>query len=316
MKFSFITPGRLKALGVMGMNQRNADFVMKYNPRHLYPLVDNKLLTKKLAISHGINVPELYTVFRSESDLKNLTEMIKAYPSSVIKPAHGSGGNGILVLDGMLSHYVKKASGDIVTVEYIKHHISNIMSGMYSLGGTSDQAILEYRVQFDPFFSNITYKGVPDIRVIVFRGIPVASMIRLPTCQSDGKANLHQGAVGVGIDLESGQTTFGVHKNKACTVHPDTLADINGILIPNWNEIIELAFKCADTVQLGYLGVDIVLDSNLGPLVLELNARPGLNVQLANKQGLSHRLAMIKDIKQIPSCFDERRSIITKVCNV
>lgn len=314
MNFSFITPKQLKALGVVGMNQRNADFVMRYNPRHLYPLVDDKLQTKKLAIANGIKVPSLYDVFRSESDLKNLKQIIKTYPHSVIKPAHGSGGNGILVLDGMLSHYVKKSSGDIITIEAIKHHISNILSGMYSLGGANDQAILEYKVQFDPFFSNITYKGVPDIRLILFRGIPVAAMIRLPTRQSDGKANLHQGAVGVGIDLISGITTHGVHKNRTCYAHPDTMESISDIRIPNWDAIIELALKCADTVKLGYLGVDIVMDSQLGPLVLELNARPGLNVQLAIKHGLLNRLAIIRDIPSIPRCFDERRKIIQKIC--
>jgi len=45
---------------------------------------------------------------------------------------------------------------------------------------------------------------------------------------------------------------------------------------------------------MGYLGVDIVLDAQAGPLMLELNARPGLNIQIANQEGLLHRLRLIE----------------------
>ena len=36
----------LREQGVLGLNQRNADFVLKYNRRKFYPLVDDKLQTK------------------------------------------------------------------------------------------------------------------------------------------------------------------------------------------------------------------------------------------------------------------------------
>jgi predicted ATP-grasp superfamily ATP-dependent carboligase len=41
---------------------------------------------------------------------------------------------------------------------------------------------------------------------------------------------------------------------------------------------------------LGYLGVDIVLDRDKGPMLLELNARPGISIQNANRFGLRDRL--------------------------
>jgi hypothetical protein len=47
-----------------------------------------------------------------------------------------------------------------------------------------------------------------------------------------------------------------------------------------------------------------VIDQLLGPLILELNARPGLNIQLANGEGLLHRLNTIDasgpDIENLP----------------
>jgi glutathione synthase/RimK-type ligase-like ATP-grasp enzyme len=47
-------------------------------------------------------------------------------------------------------------------------------------------------------------------------------------------------------------------------------------------------------VELGYLGVDIVLTPDKGPILLELNARPGLGIQIANLAGLVPRLEKIR----------------------
>ncbi len=50
---------RLRETGVLGINERNADYTLAWNKRHLYPLVDDKLRTKRLAQRAGIPVPEL-----------------------------------------------------------------------------------------------------------------------------------------------------------------------------------------------------------------------------------------------------------------
>lgn len=296
-----VSPLQLKKCGVLGMNQRNADYVMRYNPRRLFPLVDDKLKTKKLAIQAGIAVPELYAVIEINHQLKKLDVLLAPHERVVIKPAHGSGGNGILVITGKLGDRYKTANGDLVSLNTVRHYISNILSGMYSLGGLPDQAFLEYCVQFDPVFDEVSFKGVPDIRVIILKGVPVTAMIRLPTSTSGGKANLHQGAVGVGIDLKTGFTQGGVIGNLPIDTHPDTYGKVAGIQIPHWDDILHIAVKCADTVGLGYLGVDIVLDKELGPLMLELNARPGLNVQIANQNGLLNQLKKIENIDPLPT---------------
>ncbi|MBQ0799948.1 MAG: alpha-L-glutamate ligase-like protein [Porticoccaceae bacterium] len=304
---SFIAlPKRLRDFGLLGINQRNADFIMRHNQRKLYPLVDNKLHTKRLALAQGIAVPELYGVIEAQYQTKTISEILGKHRDFVIKPAHGSGGNGILVITGCMGDYFQKANGELLSLDSIRHHISNILSGTYSLSGVADQAIIEYRVKFDPVFEDISYRGVPDIRVIVFRGVPVAAMMRLPTRLSDGKANLHQGAMGMGIDLATGISCGGVLRNQPCTVHPDTRESIMGITIPHWNNILHLATQCADTVQLGYLGADIVMDRELGPLMLELNARPGLSVQLANQRGLLDNLQAIEALKFIPEDVNAR----------
>lgn len=300
------TPRQLRELGIVGMNERNADFIQKYNRRAFYPLVDDKLKTKELAIKHGIAVPELYTVIEIEREIRNLAERLEPYGSFVIKPAQGSGGNGVWVVTDKVRDSWRKASGVLVGQGAMEHYVSNILNGMYSLGGLPDKAMVEYMVQFDPFFESVSYQGVPDIRVIVFRGIPIAAMVRLPTRRSDGKANLHQGAVGVGIYLDSGETGRGVSQGEITGIHPDTGGSTRGMTIPHWDKMLDLSARCADMVGLGYIGVDIVLDRYKGPLVLELNARPGLNVQLANDTGLLHKLRHVEAMSDIPESPAER----------
>ncbi|GAB4254763.1 MAG: alpha-L-glutamate ligase-like protein [Methylomicrobium sp.] len=304
---NFLRPSRrLRELGLLGMNQRNGDYILRYNPRQFYPLVDDKLRTKKLAQASGIAVPELYAVVEAEYQIADLPKMLEAYDEFVIKPAHGSGGEGILIVKGRSKDCYRKLNGTLLTHEEVGHHISNILSGMYSLGGQPDVALIEYRVDFDPVFDKVSYQGVPDIRTIVFMGIPVMSMLRLPTRLSDGKANLHQGAIGVGVDLATGLTTSGVWRNEAIEAHPDSGNGINGLALPHWEQILLLSASCQELVSLGYIGVDIVLDSKLGPLMLEINARPGLSIQLANKKGLLPRLQAVEKLKKIPAAAVER----------
>ena len=295
----------LHKAGVIGINKRNADYTLRYNPRRLYPLVDDKAQTKKLALQADIATPELYYTVEIEQQIKGLPAILEQYTEFVIKPAQGSGGDGIVVITGRRMGQYHKASGVLLTQVELQHHVSNVLSGLYSLGGQPDKALIEYRVQFDPVFEGITYLGVPDIRIITLLGVPVMAMVRLPTRSSDGKANLHQGAIGAGIDIATGQTLTAVWKNKIISEHPDTGSHLTQVQVPHWDRILQIAAQCYDMTGLGYQGVDIVLDRNKGPLILELNARPGLNIQIANNTGLLHRLQMVEQhiaaLTDIPS---------------
>lgn len=281
---------RLRRVGVLGINGRNNRFIQEYNPRKLYPLVDDKVQTKRLAEAAGIAVPELYGLVRIQHEIEDLGALLERFDDFVIKPAQGSGGNGILVVTGQRHGRYRTASGSIIELSEVQHYVSNILSGTYSLGGHPDIAMIEQRVKFDPIFEPISYRGVPDVRIIVFLGIPVMAMVRLPTRGSGGKANLHQGAIGAGICLRDGRTLSAVWKDQIITEHPDTGHPVAGVEIPHWRRLLTLAAGCYELVGLGYLGVDLVLDRDLGPLILELNARPGLAVQIANQAGLRRRL--------------------------
>lgn len=283
----------LRRAGVLSLNERNAHYISALNPRRLYPRVDNKILTKALAAEAGMAVPEQYAVAETQGDVRRLPELLEAHQSFVVKPANGSGGDGILVVDGRRGDSYRLISGEMMTVWNLRHHVSNIVGGQFSLTGQPDSALVEYRVRFDPVFDAISYRGVPDIRIIVYRGYPAMAMVRLPTRRSDGKANLHQGAIGAGIDISTGETLDASSGYERVTEHPDTLAPIAGNHVPHWPKILQIAALGYEVSGLGYLGVDLVIDRDLGPLMLEMNARPGLNIQIANGAGLKPRFAEI-----------------------
>lgn len=284
----------LRERGVLGLNRRNAEFQLPYNKRRFYPRVDDKLLTKKLAIEAGIAVPELYGVIEFAAEVENFPKIVAGHDDFVIKPAHGSGGDGIIVIVGRTGTYFRQANGSLVEQGEIEYQLQQIVSGIYSLGGQQDKALIEYRVRFDPVFEKIAYQGVPDVRIIVFLGVPAMAMVRLPTRQSGGRANLHQGAIGAGIDIATGRTLTAVWRNAIVEAHPDTTEPVTGVLVPHWEKMLELAARSPELTELGYQGIDIVLDREHGPLILELNARPGLNIQIANRDGLGKRLEAIR----------------------
>ena len=283
----------LKKAGVVGINSRNAGYIMPLNQRKFYPLVDDKRQTKELAMNAGLEIPELYAVIEYQWQIKNFQELVKGHETFVIKPARGSQGDGITVIDQRTSDGWRKVGGDTISDNDVAYYLSNILSGMYSLASQPDVALVEYRVNFDPVFAKITYKGVPDIRVVVYQGVPAMAMLRLPTKESDGKANLHNGGIGAGVDIKTGITTTAVQHDKVVEVHPDTNLPVSNLQIPNWDKILYISALSAELSHLGYLGVDIVLDKNLGPLILELNARPGLAIQIANRMGFASRFHQI-----------------------
>lgn len=205
--------------------------------------MDDKVQTKVLAQKVGITTPNLIGVVEVQNQVKNLLEMVKGYKEFVVKPAHGSGGKGVLVIKSYTETAFETASGRVLTFSEVYQHISNILSGLYSLGGQYDVALIEELVHFSPIFSEYSYQGVPDVRVIVYKGYPAMSMMRLSTKASGGRANLHQGAVGVGLDIRNGKSLKGVMWNMPIEVHPDTNADLSTLEVPFWREHLLIAAK-------------------------------------------------------------------------
>ncbi len=310
---SMVRPSALRAAGVLGMNARNYDIIAQNNQRRLYPLVDDKVQTKSLANKIGINTPRLIGVIEMQNKVDSFLELVKGFDEFVIKPAHGSGGKGVLVIKKYTDKEFVTASERVLSYNEVYQHISNILSGLYSLGGRYDVAVLEEMVHFSNQFQDYSFQGIPDVRVIVYQGFPAMAMMRLATRESSGRANLHQGAVGVGIDIKTGKAIAAVQHNRLIRFHPDTKADLMNLQVPFWREHLEIAVKGYDMTGLGYLGADIVLDKFRGPMMLELNARPGLAIQIANGRGMRNVLEDIKNNYPKGLNFEQRLDYVLGV---
>jgi alpha-L-glutamate ligase-like protein len=223
----------------------------------------------------------------------------KIESSFVIKPSSGSGGRGIMIVRKrakVVGEWMG-AEGNRLQAEDLRLHISDILEGQYSTVGVDNKAFVEERVPIHPKFRKYVHKGTPDIRVIVYNRVPVMAMLRLPTKESEGRANLHQGAIGLGVDMATGVTLKGVCRGKAVKYVPNSKRKLNGLKIPQWGLILKTAAAAAEAADLVYGGVDLLLHPEKGPMVVELNASPGLDIQLANKAGLKWRLERVEGIK-------------------
>lgn len=288
----------VKISSILGLNARNQLFSYHYNKPLGKRIAGSKLRTKKILGEAGVPVPDIYTKFSHPKDLLDF-DWGKLPDAFALKPNKGLGGEGIIVVkkrtkdsDGWITTQREK-----VTVDDLKLHILDILEGAFSVRNVPDIAFIEEYVGRHKAFRKYAYRGTPDIRVIVFNKVPVMAMLRLPTKESGGRANLHQGAIAVGIDIATGITTRAIWHQKNIRYKPGTQRKLHGIKIPSWTKILEIAVQCQEVTKLGYLGADIVLHPEKGPMVLEINYQPGLSIQLANMAGLRKRLERVEDLR-------------------
>lgn len=287
----------MKISSILGLNARFQQFSYPFNPRRGKRVADSKLQTKRVLKKAGIATPKIYKKFKNptdafEFDWKNLPDAF------ALKPSKGLGGEGIIVVKkhSKMGPWWITTQRKRVTEDDLKLHTLDILEGAYSAGNVPDVAFVQEFVGRHKIFRRYAYRGTPDIRVIIFNKVPVMAMLRLPTKESGGRANLHQGAVAVGIDMASGITTTAVWNGEQIVYKPGTKRKLRGIKIPNWDRVLEMAISASEAINLGYLGVDVVLHPDRGPMILELNAEPGLEIQLANLAGLRKRLEKVEDL--------------------
>lgn len=286
-----------KASEILGMNARQQHYNV-LNKSAAKSFTSSKYATKVLMDNKGIPTAKVYGFLATNEDVNDF-DWQSLEKNFVIKPTNGNAGKGVLII--RKQHADKKRWTDTVghtwTLEDIKLHCYDILEGQYSTYGPNHNVIVEERVPIHPTFSKYAYRGTPDIRVIVFNHVPTMAMLRLPTKESEGRANLHQGAIGVGIDMATGITTHAITgAGQELQFLPDTKKKLNGIRIPEWKKLLTVAVRAADAAELAFCGVDLFIHEEKGPLVVELNANPGLSIQLANNAGLRRRLERVQDL--------------------
>lgn len=296
----------VKTRDILGMNARNILFVSRYNKGLGKKIANHKLLTKSTLQKAKLATPKLYRVFRKIEEIDKF-DFIKKLPESfVIKPDNSLGGEGIMVIEkhGKYAGEWITTTGEKKTIGDFKLLIRDILEGRFSMKNQPDIAFVEERIRIHPAFSKVCWGGTPDIGVLVFNKVPVMAYLRLPTKESGGRANMFQGAIACGIDIATGITIHAVKWTHSIKFFPGTRRKLTGIKIPEWDEVLKLAINCQIAIpKLGFMRADIVLQPSLKkpgktfPKVLELNAQPGLKIQLANRAGLRRRLERVEGLK-------------------
>lgn len=287
----------VKSSHILGMNSRY--WYTKMNPGSAKKYGFSKLLTKQLMEKENIPAARLYHVFNTSSDLDVVNWQSIPTPF-VIKPASGSAGKGVWIIKKKVENKEEWLNQEnvVVTKDDIELHIRNILDGEFSTWGSDHQAIVEEMIPSHPTLAKYAYKGTPDIRVIVFNSVPVMAMTRIPTQESQGRANLDKGALGLGIDMATGATTYGLYgKSDRITHFPNSKKKINGILIPQWTKVLETAVQASNAAGYMFMGADLFIHPEKGPMIVELNGFPGLSIQLANRAGLKKRLDRVEGLE-------------------
>jgi len=289
----------MKVSSILGLNARTQLFAYKYNTKRGKNIADSKIQTDRILKETDVAHPKIYKKFKDPREVLDF-DWTSLPDRFALKPSRGMGGEGIMVVKrklkdgGWLSTQKNR-----IKAEDLKLHTLDILEGAYSMGNVPDVAFIQEYVGRAKVFRRWAYRGTPDIRIIVFNKIPVMAMLRLPTRESGGRANLHQGAIGVGVDIATGITTKAIWHGEEIVFKPGTESKLRGIKIPGWDLILETAIRAQEVSHLGYLGVDIVIHPEKGPMVLELNAQPGLQIQLCNGEGLKRRLERVEDLTVI-----------------
>jgi alpha-L-glutamate ligase-like protein len=283
---------------VIGINRRNVELVYAHNPRSNYRFADDKLLCKELLRDAGVPVPDTIAVCDGLHAIPAALEAVATRSDFVLKPASAGGGRGILVVGEQQSDGAwRSSSGAEVSREDLRQQLANIVYGAFS-NDIGDRAYIEERIVGHAVLHELWSQGLSDIRVIALQGEPLMAMLRVPTRESDGRANLHQGALGLALSLDRGVSFRAWHRGEIIRSHPDTGRSLSGLRIPGWSAVLDVARRSARGIPLGYLGIDMVLDAHGTPLVLEVNARPGLEIQNVNGCGLGRALTV--HARQVP----------------
>lgn len=281
--------------GVLGLNARNLLYIKPFNPRKAVAFADDKMKTKAYLSARGIPTAKLYARIETRRQLKQF-DFSSLPDRCVLKPNYGYGGEGIIILKGRKNGQFLEQGKTPISDQELREHIEDILDGKFSVNDLPDTAFFEQILESHESFAPFRPAGLPDIRLVVFNLVPVMAMLRVPTSRSEGKANVHLGGIGIGIDLARGVTTHAAQYHHMLREMEHGTA-VAGVQIPYWDEMLLIASRIQYITNIGYLAVDLTIDKDLGPVLLEVNARAGLMVQVANLAPLRARLERVGGVK-------------------
>ena len=284
-----------KTYWLLGLNARVLDYIKEYNDSTAKKMADSKIKTKEFLSAKWVSVVDTLLVVSNLKELEkiNLDDLKLPF---VVKPNAWFWGKWILIIDKKdASWNFVLNNWDVMTKKELLSHFQFILEWFFSLSWNRDKVIIEKKVILDSSIELLWKFWLPDLRVIVFNMVPVMAMFRIPTAESKWKANLHAWACWVWVDIATWKLTYITYKWKNVKSVP-WIWDVRWIELPNWEKVLETAVKVQQITKIWFLGCDIVLDKQDWPLLLEMNIRPGLSVQLANLAPLKTRLKKVSGV--------------------
>jgi len=254
-----------------------------------HPIIHNKWITKNYYQSLDIKMPETFGLFHKShgysiygeklQSAKDLDALIlkKNLESIVIKHIGGGTGNYVFIIDKIFKNR-KHFEYKTVSNQTLSHkELDEILNK--KLGGLEGY-LVEEKLTLHPVINEITGGGLASIRTETLcngekiNKIQIA-LAKLGICGSSTEHS-SRGGIYVPIDLESGTLRKGIDfklpvNNHWISRHPVTNINFEGIKVPDWKGIKELALETAKKSSgLRYVGWDIIPTLN-GPQLIEGN---------------------------------------------
>ncbi len=282
-----------KTYWLLGQNARNLNYIKGYNTKIAKKLADSKLKTKEFLKINSVAIPETISILENVFDLSE-SIFEKLTPPFVVKPNGWFWWKWILIISKISSDWNYITNDEkIFSKTKLLDHFRDILDWFYSLSWNRDKVLIEKKIELDEEIELLWKYWLPDIRIVVFNMVPVMAMLRVPTQLSNGKANIHAWACWVWIDIWTWKLTYITSYSKIIKSIP-WIWDVRWLRLPWWDKALALAVKAQQITKIWYLWCDIVLDKSKWPLVLELNIRPWLEVQMANLSALKDRLKKVE----------------------
>lgn len=251
-------------------------------------LFQNKLIFNSYYKSHGFPVTNIYGFYdhnagytksgnplRNADDLKELLLHIKPQ-TLVAKPVGGCEGRGVIVINKVLYDkkdigFVDGANREISFHDLVSHLNNNSFNRIYS------GYVLEEKVLQHDLASSLNATSLNTLRVVTLLKKNYEVDIHIAVIRV-GRAgswtnNVAQGGYFVKIDPLTGRLDGDIVRKDLIygnqKVNYEHKIDLNGLVIPFWDEIVKLCCKAAKVSPFCRdLGWDIAITAN-GPVFVE-----------------------------------------------
>lgn len=234
-------------------------------------LFDDKFLCNMHCKAIGIRTPYTYGTIDPGQDYRaQIQSWLHASSGQAlfIKPIIGSGGRNAAI--------AKKSGNDII----VRTMMRSTPLHDYVL---EEKSVVQEKISQDSRMAAVSRSSVNTLRLVTMltkhgEAIVAKALIRFGV----GEAivdNFGAGGVAIGVDCETGKLSkYGYdEKRNGYLAHPTTGIVFEDFVVPDWERLCNAAIEVQSAFRFyRLLGLDVAMDENGEPVVIEINASPDL----------------------------------------